>query len=360
MNERLFSDEIRARERRRRRKDLLWSVASFVLHVVIFAAIVLMTPVKSLVFEKEKKKANPAADLSADRIEQIADSLSQARINELLRQLEALQAVLHNMDLMKEELQKDYDAFAAKSAESLKETLAKTLDEVEAAQKEATAEQAPMIGKVEKMLAEERLDLTDEARSKWLYAAADELIQSAGDKVAGAQARAGNALDRIQVQAEFGGYRKTAEASGKVRDAQIEAVTMLKQAQKEASEIGSRLGDYRGKTQDLANHEKWLTEQKERLEKANVERKDAEAQFADASKKRDAAEKERNAAQEDERKKREEAKKTSDEAKAARDEATRLSNELKNAKRQLERARKDRDKAAREAAERAKKEGGGK
>ena len=75
--------------------------------MVIFAAIVMMTPVKSLVFDKEKKKANPAADLSADRIEQIADSLSQARINELLRQLEALQAVLHNMDLMKEELQKE-------------------------------------------------------------------------------------------------------------------------------------------------------------------------------------------------------------------------------------------------------------
>ena len=174
MNARLFSDEIRERERRRRRKDLLWSVASFVLHVAVFAAIVMMTPVKSLVFDKEKKKANPAADLSADRIEQIADSLSQARINELLRQLEALQAVLHNMDLMKEELQKDYDAFAAKSAESLKETLAKTLDEVEAAQKEPTAEQSPMIGKVEKMLAEERLDLTDEERSKWLHAAADD------------------------------------------------------------------------------------------------------------------------------------------------------------------------------------------
>ena len=258
MNARLFSDEIRERERRRRRKDLLWSVASFVLHVAVFAAIVMMTPVKSLVFDKEKKKANPAADLSADRIEQIADSLSQARINELLRQLEALQAVLHNMDLMKEELQKDYDAFAAKSAESLKETLAKTLDEVEAAQKEATAEQSPMIGKVEKMLAEERLDLTDEERSKWLHAAADDLIMSAGDKVAGAQARAGNALDRIQVQAEFGGYRKTAEASGKVRDAQIEAATMQNQAQKEASEIGYRMGDMRGRVKDLENHEKWL------------------------------------------------------------------------------------------------------
>ena len=360
MDEKLFSDEIRERERKRRRKDLLWSVVSFVLHVVLFGAIVMLTPVKSLVFDKEKKKANPAADLPADRIEQIADSLSQARINELLRQLEALQTVLHNMDLMKEELQKDYDSFAEQSSVSLKEELSKMIDEVEKAQKAAQAEQAPMVGKVEKMLAEERLDLMDEARSKWLSEAAFNLITVDGDKVGDAQARAGNTLDRIQVQAQFGGFRKTAEASEKVRDAQLEAATMQNQAQKEASEIGSRLGDYRGKIQDLANDEKWLVEQKERLEKANVERKDAEVQIADASKKRDDAERERNAAQEDERKKREEAKKTSDEAKAARNEAARLSSELKNAKRQLEQARKDRDKAARKAAERAKKEGGGK
>ena len=360
MDEKLFSDEIRERERKRRRKDLLWSVVSFVLHVVLFGAIVMLTPVKSLVFDKEKKKANPAADLPADRIEQIADSLSQARINELLKQLEALQTVLHNMDLMKEELQKDYDSFAEQSSVNIKEELSKMIDEVEKAQKAAQAEQAPMVVKVEKMLAEERLDLMDEARSKWLSEAAFNLITVDGDKVGDAQARAGNTLDRIHVQAQFGGFRKTAEASEKVRDAQLEAATMQNQAQKEASEIGSRLGDYRGKTQDLANHEKWLAEQKERLEKANVERKDAEAQFADASKKRDDAEKERNAAQEDERKKRDEANKSSAEAKAARDEATRLANELKNAKRQLEQARKDRDKAAREAAERAKKEGGGK
>jgi len=360
MDEKLFSDEIRERERKRRRKDLLWSVASFALHVVLFGAIVMLTPVKSLVFDKEKKKANPAEDLPADRIEQIADALSQARINELLKQLEALQTVLHNMDLMKEELQKDYDSFAEQSSVSLKEELSKMIDDVEKAQKAAQAEQVPMVEKVEKMLAEERLDLMDEARSKWLSVAASDLMTVDGDKIGDAQARAGNTLDRIQVQAQFGGYRKTAEASEKVRDAQLEAATMQNQAQKEASEIGSRMGDYRGRVVDLANNEKWLKEQQERLEKANVERKDAETQFADASKKRDAAEKERNAAQEDERKKREEAKKTSAEAKAARDEATRLSNELKNARRQLEQARKDRDKAARKAAEHAKKEGGGK
>ena len=357
MDTKLFSDEIRERERRRRRKDLLWSVASFVLHVALFGAVVLMTPVKDLVFEKEKKKANPAADLSADRIEQVADALSQARINELLRQLEALQAVLHNMDLMKEELQKDYDAFAAKSAADLKAELAKMIDDAEKAQKDAVAAQDPMAGKVRQMLAEERLDLMDEARAKWLRDAAEDLITAGNDKVGDAQARAGNALDRVQVQAQFGGYRKTAEASGKVRDAQIEAATMQNQAQKEASDIAYRMGDYRGRVRDLENHEKALRDQKERLGKAEQERKDAEIQLADATKLRDAAERARDEAQEAERKNRDEANRRNAEAKAARDEAGRLASELKNARRQLEQAKKARDRAAREAAQRARKEG---
>ena len=272
MDAKLFSDEIRERERRRRRKDLLWSVASFALHLVVFGAIVLMTPVKSLVFEKEKKKANPAADLSADRIEQIADSLSQARVNELLKQLEALQAVLHNMDLMKEKLQEDYDAFAADSSEGLKATLAKALDEVEKAQKDATAAQGPVIGKVEKMVAEEKLDLRDEARSKWLNTAAGELMTRDGESVADAQARAGNTLDLIQVKAEFGGYRKTAEASEKLRGAQMEAAQMQNQAQKEASEIGAKLAEMRRRKLELEYHEKWLAGQKERLAKIEADR----------------------------------------------------------------------------------------
>ncbi|MBR1921684.1 MAG: hypothetical protein IJ829_06750, partial [Kiritimatiellae bacterium] len=95
MNDRLFSDEIRARERSRRRRGVFWNVASFALHVAFFAAVVFLTPVKDLVFEK-KEKSNPAADLPADRIEEISDALSQARVNELLQQIDDLQAVLHN------------------------------------------------------------------------------------------------------------------------------------------------------------------------------------------------------------------------------------------------------------------------
>ena len=347
MDERLFSDEIRERERKRRRKGLLWSVASFALHIAIFAAIVMMTPVKSLVFDKEKKKANPAEDLSADRIEQISDSLSQARINELLRQLESLQAVLHNMDLMKEELQKDYDAFAGKSAPDIKEELAKMLDEADASLKNAQSEQGPMIAKVEKMLAEERLDLTDEARAKWLRDTAEALIENDGDKIGDAQARAGNALDRIQVQAQFGGFRKTADASEKVRDAQIEAATMQNQAQKEASDIAFRMGEYFWRTRDLANGEKALSDQRERLKKSSAERKESEALLADATKRRDTADRARAEAQAEEKRSREEAGRANEAAKAARAEAHRLGGELKAARRALEQAKREREKAAR-------------
>ncbi len=348
MNERLFSDEIRARERRRRRRDFVWNVVSFVLHVIVFGAIVLLTPVKSLVFE-EKAKANPAAELSADRIEQIADALSQARVNELLRQLDALQTVLHNMDLMKEQLQKDYDSFAEKSSIDLKDELSKMVDEAEKAQGAARAEQNPMIEMVGKMLAEERRDLTDETRSKWLRESATKLIEDAGDRIADAQARAGNALDRIQVRAQFGGYRKTAEAAAMARDAQIEVATMQNQAQKEASEIGYKMSEMRGRVNDLANHEKSLSQQRERLEKAEQDRSDAEEQAAEAAKRRDSASQARDAALAEERRIRDESGKATAEAKAARAEAARLGREFNDAKKLAEREQRRRDNSIRTA-----------
>ena len=351
MNDARFADEIRERERVRRRREMLWNAASVAFHVALVAAIVWMTPARSLITERKKK--NPAEHLPPERIEQISDALSQARVNELLRQLEALKAVLHNMDLMKEQLQKDYDAFAGESAEDVKQTMLRELDEAEAAQKTALAEQAPVIGKVEKMFAEEGLDLMDEERSRWLQHTAEYLVRDDGEKIADAQARAGNALDRIQVQAGFAGYRKTAEASEKVRDAQMEAATMQNRAQKEASEIGFKMSEVRPRTLELQNHEKWLADQREGVAKAEADRKDAEAQLADATKLREKAAREQDAAKADEKRFREECAKADAEAKASRAEAARLDGELKAARAALEKARK-----ARAAAEAAKKKGG--
>ena len=350
MNDARFADEIRERERVRRRREMLWNAASVAFHVALVAAIVWMTPARSLITERKKK--NPAEHLPPERIEQISDALSQARVNELLRQLEALKAVLHNMDLMKEQLQKDYDAFAGESAEDVKQTMLRELDEAEAAQKTALAEQAPVIGKVERMFAEEGLDLMDEERSRWLQHTAEYLVRDDGEKIADAQARAGNALDRIQTQAGFAGYRRTAEASEKVRDAQMEAATMQNRAQKEASEIGFKMSEMRQRTLELRNHEKWLADQREGVEKAEAERKDAEAQLADATKLREKAAKEQEAAKADEKRFREECAKADAEAKASREEAARLERELKDARAALEKAKK-----ARAATEAAKKGG---
>lgn len=348
MNDERFADEIRERERKRRRGEMLWNAASVAFHVALVLAVVWMTPARNLLAERRKK--NPAEHLPPERIEQISDALSQARVNELLRQLEALKAVLHNMDLMKERLQRDYDAFAGESAEDVKRSMLRALDEAEAAQKAALEEQAPVIGKVEKMFEEEKLDLMDEERSRWLHHTAEFLVREDGEKIADAQARAGNALDRIQLQAGFAGYRKTAEASEKVRDAQHEAASMQNRAQKEASEIGFKMSEMRQRALELRNHEKWLADQREGVAKAEAERKDAEVQLADAAKLREKAAREQDAAKADEMRFREECAKADAEAKAAREEAARLAGELKAARAALEKAKKER--AAAEAAAR--------
>ena len=188
----------------------------------------------------------------------------------------------------------------------------------------------------------------DEERSRWLQHTAEYLVRDDGEKIADAQARAGNALDRIQVQAGFAGYRKTAEASEKVRDAQLEAATMQNRAQKEASEIGLKMSEMRSRTLELEGHEKWLADQREGVAKAEADRKDAEAQLADATKLREKAAREQDAAKAEEKRLREECAKADAEAKASREEAARLERELKDARAALEKAKKER--AAAEAA----------
>ncbi len=252
MRERLFSDEIRERERKRRTRDVLWSVLSFALHLAFFGGVIFLTPVKSLVFEKEEKPSNPAADLSGDRIEEISDALSRARINELLEQLESLQAVLHNMDLMKAELQQDYDAFAESSTESVKTSMEKLIDQAEKSLAAASRESVPVRESVRQLLEEERQDLSNEDRSRRIRKSAESIMTTDGAKVVEAQALAGNALDRVQVQAEFAGYNKTAEAAEKVRDAQVEAAAMQNQAQKEVADVAIKLSEYFWVAKDLA------------------------------------------------------------------------------------------------------------
>ena len=209
-------------------------MVSFFLHAAVFSAIILFTPVREIVLKKETKKADAASELSADRIQEISEKVSAVRMNELLRQIQDLQAVLHNMDLMKNELQKDYDTFAASTAENAKEKLVEIADEVVRDQRQALAAQEEVQEAVEKLEKRERDVLTDEALARELRTSAEALQNGAAEKVTTEQANAANALDRMQMLAAFAGFKATAALTEKVREAQIEASRMESRAHEEA------------------------------------------------------------------------------------------------------------------------------
>lgn len=330
----LFSDEIRRRENRRRRRSVWWGIASLVLHSALFTAIILLTPVKSLVFEDRKKeKSSPASDLSADRIEEIAQSLSDVRKNELEDRLEVLQTVLHNMDLMKEQLQIDYDEFAADSAEEVKRDIGKLLDQAEKSMEDAEREREPVMEKAEKILAEERKELDDEARAKTLREASTEIMLSDGEKIVESQAKAGNALDRAHLQAAFAGYKKVSEAAVKLRDEQVDAGKKQYQSQKDVSETARKLSELHGRKRDLDNHKKWLAEQQERLERAQNDQADAKQRKTDAEKKRDEAAASREAAQAAEKELRQQEREATAEVNSTREQINRLRDEQRRDRR---------------------------
>ena len=281
----LQSDDIRARERSRRRREPLWGVLSFAFHIALFAVIILMTPARSLVFEK-KERANPAADLSSDRIEQVSDSLSRIRVSELLEQLEALQAVLHNMDLMKEQLQRDYDDFAQqnagerKDAEAVRRELLAFVDEVEGEQRKVLAEHGPILSVVTNLVAEESGDIRDAERSEYFRRTADELRNGSYERVNTAQANAQNTLDRIRIQAEYAGFAKSSEAADVLRDAQTEAAKMQNRAQDETAEIAEALSEYRGYLARF--NEARLTRERHEGERRRAETSRRNARLAEA------------------------------------------------------------------------------
>ena len=241
MNDELFADEIRRRERARRRKGPVWTVCSFVLHIALFALIILLTPAKSLIFEPKDNKKDAAKDLSADRIEDIAEDLSQVRINELLEQILAMQAVLHNMDMMKEELAKSYDSFAEKTAKTAKEELKDFIDETERNQIASTNAQAIVRAEIAGIVAVEKQDYRTDAVHGELSKRNGQLMTETGEKTNTAQGNAVNSLDKLQVRAEFVGYQKTAETAAKFLEAQAEAARMQNQVQTDVGEIAEGL-----------------------------------------------------------------------------------------------------------------------
>ena len=338
MDNNLFADEIRKREEERRRKEPLWGLLSFLLHGALFVVVVLCTPVKQLILPEPKEKANPAADLSADRIEDIGESLSEVRMNELLQQIQAMQDVLHNMDVMKEELAKDYDKFAEKTAQDVRTELENLVKETAEAQQKSSEAQAVVKQAVQEIVAiEMKADLADRQTSKDLHEKADKLMYETVEKTNTAQANAVNALDKLQVKAEFAGFKKTAEAAEKFRDAQIEAAKLQDETQTASIQTAQELVA-------VAGNEKWLDEVKKTIEESKTKVESAEQVKVEADKRIAAEEKEMKAAEQKRDRLRQEkkweevkqAQQVASEHRRAMDQAKR---ESQNAQRQMNEAK---------------------
>ena len=314
---RLLADEIRFRERSYRRKTPVWGVMSFVLHIVFFAVVIFCTPVKDIITAKEEQPPqNPAEDLSADRLEEISDRLEEAKRNELADQLEDMQAVLHNMDMMKQELQKDYDFFAEENAETMKDELEKLLDEVQQAQQEALKNEKKVEEKIEELVKEEQQNLEDKERSEKLRKLSDELMLDEGVKVIDQMSKAVAALDKVNVQAEFVGLKETAKKAEKALEDQKEVAAKQEKSQRDAADTATELAKKPHQMSELERLEKWKKDQTERLEREKSNEKTAESKQEEAKEGQKKAKEDKANAE----KKSEEAEKARDAAKKAEQE----------------------------------------
>ena len=300
----LFSDEIRARERARRRKEPLWSVFSFLLHLGLFAVIILCTPVKELIVPEQKQQT---MEIAADRIEDMAETLTEARISELMRQIEDMQSVLHNMDVMKEELAKDYDTFAEKTAENIREELDKLVAETADQQQKSVEAQNAVKAAVQELVAiETQENLADKEVSRKLQQKSDQLMYETVEKTNTAQANAVNALDKLQVKAEFAGFKQTSAAAEKLRDAQMEAGKLQDAVQTASVETAHELLPIAQNERFIAEAEQKLAEAKEKLSAAEEKQAVADRKIAQEEQAKKLAEQQRDAFRKD--KKYEEAK----------------------------------------------------
>ena len=338
MDNNLFADEIRKREEERRRKEPLWGLLSFLLHGALFVVVVLCTPVKQLILPEPKEKANPAADLSADRIEDIGESLSEVRMNELLQQIQAMQDVLHNMDVMKEELAKDYDKFAEKTAQDVRTELENLVKETAEAQQKSSEAQVVVKQAVQEIVAiEMKADLADRQTSKDLHEKADKLMYETVEKTNTAQANAVNALDKLQVKAEFAGFKKTAEAAEKFRDAQIEAAKLQDETQTASIQTAQELVAVAGNEKRLDEVKKTIEESKAKVESAEQVKVEADKRIAAEEKEMKAAEQKRDRLRQE--KKWEEVKQAQQVASEHRRAMDQAKRESQNAQRQMNEAK---------------------
>lgn len=286
------------------RKELGWDFLSLLIHAALLAALVLCTPVREIVLKPRRQLASPTPP-APEKIERIGEKISEARASELHRDIEALQTVLNDMEVVRDQLHVDFDEVARELAVDIKEDLVEQLNAAKDFQRKAIENQKSIQKDVEKLAALEQEDL--DKSHKELNDVAAKLFWEDLMEVADIQARAQNALDRIRTAAEFAGYERVAEAAAELRDAQIDAARTQAEESNAVLEPTSKIKDYGYLLERLGGERKRAEEEKARAAESRLAAEVAEREKADAERRMSAAggnqeerrkaEKERNSAE---------------------------------------------------------------
>ena len=319
-----------------RRHNVGWDAASAVLHVLLFALLVLLTPVRKLILPDRAPEPPAVEQMPADKLEKLDEKLAEARSRELQRDLTTLQTVLNDMEVVRDQLRQDFDDVVKDLADDAKDELKKAVEEAKERQKEALKEQDEAQKNVDKLAEAEKQDLAQSAQQ--VEKTAHDLYWQDFMDVAAAQANAQNALDRVQTAASFAGYEKVAEAAKELRDAQIAAARTQAAEAEQILAPTEKIAAFQQAAKDKAEAEqkaeaekKNETSEREKKDKAEAEQKQAEQRKDEAEKRRDEADRQRSQAED------------------RRNEANREKANAENEKRQAESRKRDAENRARAA-----------
>ena len=319
-----------------RRHNPAWEVLSFLMHLALFAALVLCTPVRKLILPEKPQEPPAVEQMPAEKIEKLDEKLAEARSRELQRDLTTLQTVLNDMEVVRDQLRQDFDDVVKDLADDAKDELKKAVEEAKERQKEALKEQDEAQKNVDKLAEAEKQDLAQSAQK--VEEAAHDLYWQDFMDVAAAQANAQNALDRVQTSAAFAGYEKIAEAAKELRDAQIAAARTQAAEAEKILEPTEKIAAFKDAAKDKAEAEKKAEEEKKAQAENQQKKEQAAAEEKQAAQKRDEAEK-----------RRDEAEKQRSQAEDRRNDANREKADAENEKRQAENRKRDAENRARQA-----------
>lgn len=306
-----FSDDIRERQRRQRNMAPLWPLLSFLLHLTLFALLVIFTPIKEiLIKEKEPPKSTRLSEMTEKDLEKIDDNIEMARENEIAQYLMELQTILHNMEFMKNELLKSFDEFAKQEAEQVKPEMEQLFDKVIEKQNRSIELQAKVEAVVEEVAELEKNN--EVAQIKDSVAKKISESENALKEIEESQAVAQNLLDVIVAKAQITEMEKTAEATEVARKAQLE----INELQAETRQTLFELRDgnawqieiekhieneikYREENlkQELTKKKEDVKQKKEELEKSIQELAKAEQAYEEIKDKPEATQQEKKKAQ---------------------------------------------------------------